>query len=110
MQGMWNAQVKDQLTEMHRLKVNGHCDTALQGYTSIATWEFIWSKRPILSNSQYKHSVFIVIMTFGVSAKDLQSPKIQNTSESFKIVFVYSILEWDTYHSTALFPLITLLV
>ena len=28
-QGMWNSQVKDQVTEMHRLKVNSHCDTAL---------------------------------------------------------------------------------
>ena len=28
-QGMWNAQVKGQVTEMHRLKVNSHCDTAL---------------------------------------------------------------------------------
>ena len=28
-QGMWNAQVKGQVTETHRLKVNSHCDTAL---------------------------------------------------------------------------------
>ena len=28
-QGMWNAQVKGQVTEMHRLKVNSYCDTAL---------------------------------------------------------------------------------
>ena len=28
-QGMWNAQVKGQVTETHRLKVNTHCDTAL---------------------------------------------------------------------------------
>ena len=28
-QGMWNAQVKGQVTEMHSLKVNSHCDTAL---------------------------------------------------------------------------------
>ena len=28
-QGMWNAQVKGQMTETHRLKVNSHCDTAL---------------------------------------------------------------------------------
>ena len=28
-QGMWNAQVKGRMTEMHRLKVNSHCDTAL---------------------------------------------------------------------------------
>ena len=28
-QGMWNTQVKGQVTEMHRLKVNSHCDTAL---------------------------------------------------------------------------------
>ena len=28
-QGMWNAQVKGQVTETHRLKVNNHCDTAL---------------------------------------------------------------------------------
>ena len=26
-QGMWNAQVKGQVTETHRLKVNSHCDT-----------------------------------------------------------------------------------
>ena len=29
MQGMWNAQVKGQVTETHKLKVNSHCDTAL---------------------------------------------------------------------------------
>ena len=28
MLGMWNGQVKCQVTEMHRLKVNGHCDKA----------------------------------------------------------------------------------
>ena len=28
-QGMWNAQVKGQVTETHRLKVNSHCGTAL---------------------------------------------------------------------------------
>ena len=28
-QGMWNAQVKGQVTETHRLKVNSHCDTTL---------------------------------------------------------------------------------
>ena len=28
-QGMWNAQVKSQVIEMHRLKVNSYCDTAL---------------------------------------------------------------------------------
>ena len=28
-QGMWYAQVKGQVTEMHRLKVNSHCDTAM---------------------------------------------------------------------------------
>ena len=28
-QGMWNAQVKGQVTGTHRLKVNSHCDTAL---------------------------------------------------------------------------------
>ena len=28
-QGMWNAQVKGQVTETHRLKVDSHCDTAL---------------------------------------------------------------------------------
>ena len=28
-QCMWNAQVKGQVTETHRLKVNSHCDTAL---------------------------------------------------------------------------------
>ena len=28
-QGMWNAQVKGQVTETHRLKFNSHCDTAL---------------------------------------------------------------------------------
>ena len=28
-QGMWNAQVKGQVTETHRLKVNSHCDRAL---------------------------------------------------------------------------------
>ena len=28
-QGMWNAQVKGQVTETHRLTVNSHCDTAL---------------------------------------------------------------------------------
>ena len=28
-QGKWNAQVKDQVTETHRLKANSHCDTAL---------------------------------------------------------------------------------
>ena len=28
-QGMWNAQVKGQVTETHRLKVNSYCDTAL---------------------------------------------------------------------------------
>ena len=28
-QGMRNAQVKGQVTETHRLKVNRHCDTAL---------------------------------------------------------------------------------
>ena len=28
-QSMWNAQVKGQVTETHRLKVNSHCDTAL---------------------------------------------------------------------------------
>ena len=28
-QGMWNTQVKGQVTETHRLKVNSHCDTAL---------------------------------------------------------------------------------
>ena len=28
-QGVWNAQVKGQVTETHRLKVNSHCDTAL---------------------------------------------------------------------------------
>ena len=28
-QGMWNAQVKGQVTETHRFKVNSHCDTAL---------------------------------------------------------------------------------
>ena len=28
-QGMWNAEVKGQVTEMHRLKVNSYCDTAL---------------------------------------------------------------------------------
>ena len=28
-QGMWNAQFKGQVTEMHRLKVNSYCDTAL---------------------------------------------------------------------------------
>ena len=28
-QGMWNAHVKGQVTETHRLKVNSHCDTAL---------------------------------------------------------------------------------
>ena len=28
-QGMWNAQVKGQVTETHRLKVSSHCDIAL---------------------------------------------------------------------------------
>ena len=28
-QDIWNAQVKGQVTETHRLKVNSHCDTAL---------------------------------------------------------------------------------
>ena len=28
-QGMWNAQVKGQVTETHRLKANNHYDTAL---------------------------------------------------------------------------------
>ena len=28
-QGMWNAQVKGQVTETLRLKANSHCDTAL---------------------------------------------------------------------------------
>ena len=28
-QGVWNARVKGQVTETHRLKVNSHCDTAL---------------------------------------------------------------------------------
>ena len=28
-QGMWNAQVKSQVTETHRSKVNSYCDTAL---------------------------------------------------------------------------------
>ena len=28
-QGMWNAQVKGQVTETHRLKVNSDCETAL---------------------------------------------------------------------------------
>ena len=27
-QGMWNAHVKGQVTEIHGLKVNSHCDTA----------------------------------------------------------------------------------
>ena len=28
-QDMWNAHVKGQVTETHRLKANSHCDTAL---------------------------------------------------------------------------------
>ena len=28
-QGMWNAHIKGQVTETHRLKFNGHCDTTL---------------------------------------------------------------------------------
>ena len=28
-QGMWNAQNKDQMTEIHSLKVHSNCDTAL---------------------------------------------------------------------------------
>ena len=30
--GVWNAQVKGQVREMHRLKVNSYCDTALFVY------------------------------------------------------------------------------
>ena len=37
-QGMWNTQVKGQVTETHRLKVNSHCDTALLSQCMTSQW------------------------------------------------------------------------
>ena len=45
-QGMWNAQVKGQVTETHRLKVNSHCDTAL--FISMYDITMVQPWRPLL--------------------------------------------------------------
>ena len=46
-QVMWNPQVKNQVTDMHKLKANSHCDTAL--FISVCDVTIALSWRPLVA-------------------------------------------------------------